>query len=424
MMTIAVAFNFGPVLAAKESTGSMWVDMFQFINNLTMKRTADLGILIMLCAGFAKYMDRIGASKAMVNLAATPLSWIKSPFAIVCGGFLVGQVLHLFIPSASGLGLLLMVTLFPLYLSVGLSRTTATAVIATNGCLDLGPNSGNTVLAAKYAGLTPIEYFIQYQLAVAIAISLVMTVVHYFVAKHYAPIDALDEEEQNVKLAAEANKKEEDKKVPLFYAFLPMVPLIFVMDFGYFKFGGIKMDLNVAIFLSLMIAMICEFIRSRDLKVTLGSIQTFFDGMGVQFAAVVTLIVAGETFAKGLTSLGAIDTLIHSAEMAGLGKDGMIFVMSAIIMICSFVMGSGNAPFFAFAAFAPDIAKKLGVEAVNVLLPMQLTASVTRAMSPITAVVVAVSGVAGVSPFKVVKRTAFPLAAGLIVIQIMTFLMF
>ncbi len=93
-------------------------------------------------------------------------------------------------------------------------------------------------------------------------------------------------------------------------------------------------------------------------------------------------------------------------------------------MVCSLIMGSGNAPFFAFAAFAPDVAKKIGIESVNLLLPMQLTASVTRAMSPITAVVVAVSGIAGVSPFEVVKRTAVPLAVGLIVIQIMTFLMF
>ena len=154
------------------------------------------------------------------------------------------------------------------------------------------------------------------------------------------------------------------------------------------------------------------------------SIQIFFDGMGVQFATVVTLIIAGETFAKGLQSLGAIDQLIMHAQSAGFGKTGMIFVMSVIIMGCSLVMGSGNAPFFAFAAFAPDVAKKVGAEAVNILLPMQLTASVTRAMSPITAVVVAVSGVAGVSPFEVVKRTAVPLACGLVVVQIMTFLMF
>lgn len=422
MMAIAIAFNFGPILSAKESTGFVWFDLFQFVNTLTSKRTAELGMMIMVCAGFAKYMDKIGASKAMVNVATKPLTMIRSPYLVICGGFIIGQILHPFIPSASGFGLLLMVTMYPLYVSLGISRTTATAVIATNGCLDLGPTSGNSILAAKYAGITPVEYFIQFQLPQAIAISLVMTVAHFFVARYFARKDA--ELELNIVAKQAEIKDKNDDVPPFFYAILPTVPLVFVLLFGYFKIGGIKMDINVALFLGTFIAMLSEYVRSRDIKKVFGSIQTFFDGMGVQFATVVTLIVAGETFAKGLQSLGAINTLIGYAQAAGFGKDGMILVMSVIIMFCSLIMGSGNAPFFAFAAFAPDVAKKVGVEAVNLLLPMQLTASVTRAMSPITAVVVAVSGVAGVSPFEVVKRTAVPLASGLIVIQIMTYLMF
>ncbi len=419
MMAVSILFNFGPILSTKQSTGFVWFDLFQFVNILTSKRVAELGMMIMVCAGFAKYMDKIGASKAMVNVATRPLALLRSPYLVICGGFIIGQILHPFIPSASGFGLLLMVTMFPLYVSLGISRTTATAVIATNGCLDLGPTSGNSILAAKYAGITPVEYFMVYQLPQAIAISLAMTVVHYFVARHFAKKDAAEEAPPTVE-----TKTVEENTPPFYYAILPTVPLVFVLLFGYFKLGGIKMDINVALFLGTFIAMLAEYARHKNIKKVFASIQTFFDGMGVQFATVVTLIVAGETFAKGLQSLGAIDTLIGHAQAAGFGKNGMILVMSIIIMVCSLIMGSGNAPFFAFAAFAPDVAKKVGVEAVNLLLPMQLTASVTRAISPITAVVVAVSGVAGVSPFEVVKRTVAPLAVGLVVVQIMTFIMF
>lgn len=423
MMAFAIAFNFGAIVPAKMSTGFIWFDIFQFVNNLSSKRTAELGMMIMVCAGFARYMDKIGASRAMVHIATKPLKLIRSPYMVICGGFIIGQILHPFIPSASGFGLLLMVTMFPLYTSLGVSKTTATAVIATNGCLDLGPASGNSILAAKYAGITPVEYFVNYQLPQAIAISVVMTVAHYFVARYFDRKAVQDNITEQSPIEEVANKEAVDTP-PFFYAILPTVPLIFVLLFGYFQFQGIKMDINVALFLGIFIAMISEYIRHRDLKKVFSSIQQFFDGMGVQFATVVTLIIAGEVFAKGLQSLGAIDTLIFHAQAAGFGKDGMIFVMSFIIMVCSFIMGSGNAPFFAFAAFAPDVAQKVGAEAVNILLPMQLTASVTRAMSPITAVVVAVSGVAAVSPFEVVRRTAFPLACGLIVIQIMTLLMF
>lgn len=424
MMAIAIIFNFGPILSSKVSTGLAWFDLFKFVDDLASKRTAELGLMIMVCAGFAKYMDKIGASKAMVNVAAKPLGLLRSPYLVLGGGFIIGQILHPFIPSASGFGLLLMVTMFPLYISMGLSRTTATAVIATNGCLDLGPASGNSILAAKYAGITPVEYFVNFQLPQAIAISVVMTIAHFFVAKHFEAKKEVELSASTATTELAAAKENNEPTPPGYYAIFPAVPLILVLLFGYFKVGGIKMDINVALFIGVFVAMIAEYARSFNLKKTLSSIQIFFDGMGVQFATVVTLIIAGETFAKGLQSLGAIDTLIHGAQAAGFGKDGMIFVMSLIIMLCALVMGSGNAPFFAFAAFAPDVAKKVGVDAVNILLPMQLTASVTRAMSPITAVVVAVSGVAGVSPFEVVKRTAIPLASGLVVIQIMTFLMF
>lgn len=424
MMAIAIIFNFGPILSAKASTGFALFDLFKFVDTLASHRTAELGLMIMVCAGFAKYMDKIGASEALVNVAVRPLRLLKSPHMVLCGGFIIGQILHPFIPSASGFGLLLMVTMFPIYISLGVNRTTATAVIATNGCLDLGPASGNSILAAKYAGMTPVEYFVNYQLPPAIAISLAMTVTHYFMAKYFAKKEESGLSQGIVQTEVVATKEANKPLTPGYYAILPAVPLVLVLLFGYFKFKGIKMDINVALFIGIFVAMIAELFRTKDLKKVFSSIQTFFDGMGVQFATVVTLIIAGETFAKGLQSLGAIDTLIGSALSVGFGKDGMILVMSVIIMLCALVMGSGNAPFFAFAAFAPDVAKKVGVEAVNILLPMQLTASVTRAISPITAVVVAVSGVAGVSPFDVVKQTAAPLAVGLIVVQIMTILMF
>lgn len=417
MMAIALMLGFGPLVPAKSSTHNLWFDMFKFVDDLAGSRTGGLGLMIMACAGFAKYMNIIGASEAMVKVAAKPLHFIKSPYIVLCAGFLLGQVLHPFIPSASGFGLLLMVTLYPLYVSLGISPVTATAVIATNGCLDLGPSSGNSVLAAKHAGMTPVEYFVNYQLPEAIAISLVMMVAHFFVSRYFEKKHKASGEYDEI-AAKVVHNTDDSKKVPGFYAILPAVPLILVLLFGYFKVGGIDMGINVALFIGIFISMICEFVRTWNLKEVLGSLQGFFDGMGKQFATVVTLIIAGEVFAKGLSSLGAIKFLIESATHAGLGETGMIIVMCIIIAVCTIVMGSGNAPFFAFSAFAPEVAKRLGIEAVNVLLPMQLTASVLRAASPITAVVVAVSGVAGVSPFAVVKQTMIPLICGAITIQI------
>lgn len=415
----------GPIVPAKISTGSAWLDIFQFISDLISKRAAELGMMIMVVTGFARYMDKIGASRVLVHICIKPLRALKSPYLVMALVYIVGQFMHLFISSASGLGVLLMVTMYPILINLGVSRNGATAVIGTTSALDLGPSSGNTVLAAKTAGLEAVDYFVKYQIPAAVVITLIIAVTHYFVQRWFDKKEnGMSKNEAPSEQLNIGNKGEDEPLRPLWYSLLPVLPMVMIIGFGYFKFNNLKIDVIPSMFISLFIAMICEFITMRDLKKVFASIQIFFDGMGSQFATVVTLIVAGETLAKGITSLGAIDVLIAGTQAAGFGTTAMVFVMSAIIAVSCIVMGSGNAPFFAFSAFAPQVAKKLGIESVNLLLPMQFTSSMARAISPITAVIVAVCGVSGASPFEVVKRTVIPMTVGLIVVQIMSYIMF
>lgn len=52
--------------------------------------------------------------------------------------------------------------------------------------------------------------------------------------------------------------------------------------------ASIKMDVITAMLISIAIGMIFEYIRHRDARSVLASIQVFFDGMGVPFATVIT----------------------------------------------------------------------------------------------------------------------------------------
>ena len=79
------------------------------------------------------------------------------------------------------------------------------------------------------------------------------------------------------------------------------------------------------------------------------------------------------------------------------------------------ITGSGNAAFFSFGHLAPDIATKFGATAVSMLLPMQLTAGLARSMSPVAGVIIAVSDAGQCSPFEIVRRTAIPVAGGIVV---------
>lgn len=412
-----ILLNDSPVMA-KSATGSLYLDIFSQLSKNFIKTSGSLGLAIMIVSAFAKYMDHIGASTALVKLSIKPLQKLNSPYIVLALSYVIGQILNVFIPSASGLGVLLMVTVYPIVVSLGVSSLAATAVIGTSACLDLGPASGNAVLASKTAEIDAALYFANYQIPVAIATVIVITILHYFVNKK------MDSKLEVAESKADLESKEEDKEVPKFYAFLPIIPLLIILMFSPLTGSSIKIGVVEAMFMSITLSMIIEGVRRRAFKSTLAELKIIFTAMGSQFANVITLIVAGEFFALGLTKIGVISALIDSTKSAGLGAQPMILVMTAIIVVSSILMGSGNAPFFAFAALAPAVAASVDLNPIVMLMPMQLSAGIARSVSPITAVIVAVSGISGVSPFEVVKRTAIPMLGGLIAVVITNMVLF
>ena len=412
-----ILLNDSPVMA-KSATGSLYLDIFSQLSKNFIKTSGSLGLAIMIVSAFAKYMDHIGASTALVKLSIKPLQKLNSPYIVLALSYVIGQILNVFIPSASGLGVLLMVTVYPIVVSLGVSSLAATAVIGTSACLDLGPASGNAVLASKTAEMDAALYFANYQIPVAIATVIVITILHYFVNKK------MDSKLEVAESKADLESKEEDKEVPKFYAFLPIIPLLIILMFSPLTGSSIKIGVVEAMFMSITLSMIIEGVRRRAFKSTLAELKIIFTAMGSQFASVITLIVAGEFFALGLTKIGVISALIDSTKSAGLGAQPMILVMTAIIVVSSILMGSGNAPFFAFAALAPAVAASVDLNPIVMLMPMQLSAGIARSVSPITAVIVAVSGISGVSPFEVVKRTAIPMLGGLIAVVVTNMILF
>lgn len=401
-----------PILDVKKSTGLSWFDIFKFIENTFSVRAGGIGLLIMAVGGFAKYMDHIGASKVLVKLTAKPLRAVKSPYMLLAVSYVIGQLLNIVIPSAAGLCVLLMATMYPVLISLGVSRLSAAAVIATAPCLDLGPASGTAVFAAKTAGVEVTEYFVSQQIPIAVFTALAIAATHFFVQRYF---DRKDGHTNEVQVKGAAIQSDEESMPPTFYAALPMIPIVLVLVFSKLCIPYIKMPVVTAMILSIAIAMVCELIRTRDMKTVFSSIQVFFDGMGKIFATVVTLIVAGETFAYGLTKIGAIDMLILGAESTGFGAIGIMLVMTLVVAAAAVVMGSGNAPFYSFGALVPDIAAKMGIVPLYIITPMQIASSIARSASPITAAVVAVAGIANVSSVDIVKRTALPMVVGLIV---------
>lgn len=139
LMYIAAVFGYGQILDAKATTGSLFFDAFEFIRKTFSSNVGNLGLNIMAVGAFAKYMDKIGASGALVRLTIRPLMTLKSPYLVMSLTWIVGMLIGLCINSASGLAMLLMVTMFPILVGLGVSRLSATAAVANHSVLRLEP---------------------------------------------------------------------------------------------------------------------------------------------------------------------------------------------------------------------------------------------------------------------------------------------
>ncbi|HAS6173562.1 TPA: C4-dicarboxylate ABC transporter [Vibrio vulnificus] len=415
LMAISIFTNNASFVA--KSTGWVGFDIFEYISQVFSKQSGGLGLNIMLIGGFALFMSAIGASQVMVKVAAKPLMKLNSPYLMLALAFILGQALSLFISSATGLALLLMATLYPVLIRLGCSKAGVAAVLASTCAIEFGPASGNSILAAQTAGMDITAFFVGEQLPIVTVLIIAVALIHALTQRYFDKLDAKSNAEQD----SLAHVDDAQSDAPMFYLLLPMLPLFFMLTFSKLGVESIKVSLANAILLSIFIGLVCEFIRVKQAKPVFDKLQGIFNDMGKVFAAVVTLIVAGQTFSMGLKSIGAIDAMLEMASGAGLSAAIIILFMAILTFTISALMGSGNAAFFSFAPMVPQIAQKIGANAADMILPIQLSAGMGRTISPIAGVIIAVAGISGLSPFDIVRRTFIPMFIGWLLMLAMTF---
>jgi len=404
MMAIALVLGFS-VPDLKAPTGLKVFDIFELIKESLSTKGAEVGLMIMAIGGYVAYMKHIGASEALVFISMKPLSaFRKYPYVVASLVIPIGQVLFITTPSATGLGLLLVASVFPVLVSLGVSKTSAVAVITSCTVFDMGPASANTARASELIAKSNVQYFIEDQLPLTIPLTILMAVLYYFVNRYY------DKKENHVPESVDLTKTQ--LIAPLYYAILPLLPLVLLIVFSkFFTFFNPPVELNTttAMIFSLFVALFAEIIRKRNVKEVFTSLKVFWDAMGKVFATVISLIIAAEIFSYGLISLGFINSLVDLSQHVGFGAVGIGVLMTVLIFAASMLMGSGNASFFSFGPLVPGIAMKLGVDSAGMILPMQLASSMGRATSPIAGVIIATAEIAGVTPYQLAKRNLIPL---------------
>lgn len=432
LMYIAMAFGNGIAISDFESSGIALLDPLKAIVDQFKSTITSAGFIILILGGYSSYMSQIKANNVTVSVLTRPIAKIKSVYILVPLVFLLGNVLSLVIPSASNLAVILLATLYPIMVRAGMSPLTAGAIIATTATVMPTPlGSDNVAIAAElantaeFAGLTASDYVFKYHAIVSIPTLLIMAVVHYF-WQRFQDQRAVSKGEVDAKLP-DVEEVPGGKLFRAVYAVLPLLPIILlIVVFALQSFGiEIELSVEVAILFSLVIAIVCELIRTRNGRETLKSTEAFFKGMGGALP-IVALLVAGTTFVNGLKSIGLIDALQNA--MTGIQGNNLGFVLPLILVALTALIvllsGSGTALFFAMVPLMVPLAVAAGISVLAISVPMGLAGNLLRAVSPVSAVIMIVAGTIKKEPLEIVKRTSVPMVAGTIFMFILSMIIF
>ncbi|EMG29300.1 transporter, anaerobic C4-dicarboxylate uptake C family protein [Listeria fleischmannii 1991] len=415
LLTMALLLG-KPLLESADATGFAVLDIFKKLELVFINQLGMVGITIMTLFGFASYMNYLGANDVAVTLLTKPLGRIKAKYVLVPIVFIIGNILSLFVPSASSLAVILMAILYPVLKKIGLSALTAGGVIATVATIMPTPLGADNVIAAKTLGYDLFDYVFLNHAIISIPTLIVMAFAHYFWQKY---MDKRQGEKAFVDIDEEKVQQEEKILPPKYYAIFPMLPLIFIVVIGIF-FRDIKADVVILTLISFFITIFVEMLRNKAFKKPLDDSFEFFKGMGQGFTQVVVLVVGGVMFAEGMSAIGIIDMLTTSVQHVESAGTMLTFIFSGATFLLGLVSGGGLAMFYATVDLLPNIAASANIDGILLALPMQLIANLVRSISPVAAVIMVVASIIKVSPMEIIKRTSVPVIVGIIMVMILS----
>lgn len=411
LLFISVLMGHSILPEGVKSTGSTYFDILEYVKYLLGNRGGGLGLMIMVLCGFSVYMTHLGANDVVVKLVSKPLKNIRSPYILMVFAYFLACLMSFAVSSATGLGVLLMATLFPVMVNVGISRGAAAAICASPISIILSPTSGDVVLSAEISKIPLGEFAFGTALPVSIFAILGIAVAHFFWQRYLDKKEGVQVERLNA--------DEIKTTAPNYYAILPLLPIIGVLIFDG-KWGLPNLHIVTVMVLCFIITAVVDFLRSFNAKQTFDNLVVAYRGMADAFAGVVMLLVAAGIFAQSLSTIGFITNLIDSAQTFGGSAFFMMLVLAVITILATMATGSGNAAFYAFAELIPKLATQMGVNPAFLTIPMLQASNLGRGLSPVSGVVVAVSGMGKISPFEIVKRMSVPMLVGFICVIIGT----
>ena len=345
------------------------------------KSMTNASLIVVVCSamGFARVMNITGCDLHLVRLLTKPLNRLGIALLPCC--MIVTGVVSIAISSLAGMCAAIGPTICALMIRAGFRPAMAACtVIASTLPSFWSPGSSHNGFVAKIADW-PIMDYLTYTGTRTLLISIVCIIVMVAACLLFGDYKKGGFENDGVHDAA--NQVELPEKANLLWAFAPLLPviLLFVVAIG---FPQVKVSVATAMLIGVIYTMIVTRVSPADLT------KRFFDGMGQGYGNILGLIIAAGVF---------VEALKGSSDLAKLGAAVGPYVLGVMT-------GSGDAAAFAFNEAVTPHAASFGMTIPDLGYLASVAATFGRVSSPLAAGVIVISGIAGVSPMEVIKRSA------------------
>ncbi len=360
--------------------------------------TASLITAICAAQGFAYCVTMTDCDRSLVYYLSRPIR--NFGIFLVPMSVIITFFVNIAIPSAVGVGAVVGTTLIPLMMRAGIRPAAAAAAVlmGTTGSL-LSPGLSHNAFVSEMANMSIMElisYHSFYSFMIGAIGAIGLTIVVYCLKDHKG--DALQTNGEHLGFVPSPIR-----------ALVPLIPIMLMLIFTFW----IK-DTPMGVTQAMLIGTIACLIVAHP-NAELFS-KRFFQGMGDSYGEIMGIIIAAGVLAAGLKASGLIDGLIalmvSSNDISRWGGSVGPFLLSVI-------MGSGDAGAMAFNSTVTPHATEFGMQVHSLGSLAFLAGAAGRTASPIAGITILVSGLAGVNPFEVAKRTFLPMLVACVLLAIL-----
>lgn len=369
--------------------------------------------VIVTVMGFGYVMTYTKCSDHLVNAMVRPL--MRVPKLVIPGTVIITWILNIILPSAAGIAAAVGVLLIPALIALRVRPVMAAAAVfagtwgsVVSPGLMFNPQVATIAFNAKEIP-APDAMIVIMQEALPCAIGALVVAIALAVVCMFAK-EGVGSVKEDV---AQAESLKEFK-VNWAMAFVPVLPLFLLViaskQVGWLptKTFSVPVCMLIGTAVGLIVA-ICNKQKVGDAS------KKFCRGAGDGFCDVVVLMAAASLFAAGMKSIGLTGSLVDIMK----GSQSTAMIAAAVgPFVMAVIAGSGNAAALAFNEAITPHAADFGMTVVQLGSVAQIAGGLGRTMSPIAGGVIILSGIAGVNPIEVAKRTAIPVILALIVVTV------